>query len=398
MASQIIIACNAGSSSYKLKIFRVHGNLISETGSAHFHWQSDKLNFDQYHFFFKDKFSAQSPKSRVEFFDWLSQLCQSYRHQYDSITIVHRVVHGGTHFNKPILATREAIKVLHELDSFAPLHQPANLNFVENIFSVLPDIPQVLCFDTAFHQSHDKLRKLLPIPKQFKHKGMIKYGFHGLSYEYIVQQLQEFFPHWHERKIVIAHLGSGASVCAIRKWRSIDSSMGLSALDGLPMATRPGSIDPGVLLHLLKIGYTHDDIESVLYRKSGLVGISGISGDISLLIDSDDKDAQLAVDYFCWKTAQGIAQMAVSLNGLEGLIFTGGIGENIHHVLIKICESLAFLNVEIPSNFSLEQHINVISNDNSPINVLSIKTNEELLMAQHCLETLNKLEKELDYA
>lgn len=251
--------------------------------------------------------------------------------------IAHRIVHGGITYKSATLLTDTILDELDKLSPFAPLHQPYNLNGVRSLRKLLPDIPQYGCFDTGFHAAHDDLHSTLAIPKNLRDMNLKRYGFHGLSYDWISRQINT-------PRTVVAHLGSGASLCALLNGKSIDSTMGLTALDGLPMATRSGSIDAGLVLYLAKnLNYTPDEIENILYTQSGLLGLSEISNDVKILLDSSDPRAKFTLDYFAFKTAQHIAMMAVSLGGMDAVVFTGGIGENAESVRTAIINHLSFL-------------------------------------------------------
>lgn len=275
--------------------------------------------------------------------------------------VAHRIVHGGDTFIKPTLLNNDVLNELEKFSGFAPLHQPHNLNAVRIIQKLLPHVPQYGCFDTAFHAGHDELHSTFAIPKELRDLGLKRYGFHGLSYDWISRQLET-------KRAVIAHLGSGASLCAVLNGKSIDSTMGLTALDGLPMATRSGSIDAGLIIYLSKnLNYTPEQIEKILYSESGLKGLSGISGDFQTLLESADERAKFAIDYFIFKVAQHIAMMAVGLGGMDQLIFTGGIGENSELVRHRIVERLSLLKA---------------------FEVLTIPTNEEKMIAIQVKEVL----------
>lgn len=256
----------------------------------------------------------------------------------------HRIVHGGAHYAEPALLTAEALAYLHTLEPLAPLHQPHNLAGVEILSALMPGAAQYGCFDTAFHARHAPLFHSFALPAFLREKGVRRYGFHGLSYSWIAQRLAQDFPHLAQGRVVAAHLGNGASLCAIKAGESIDTTMGLTALDGLPMGTRSGAIDPGAVLHMQRtLGYSPEEMEKILYEESGLKGLSGISNDVKTLIEADSEEARFALDYFVLRTAQYIASLAVSLGGLDALIFTGGIGENAPGVRAAIQERLSFL-------------------------------------------------------
>lgn len=273
--------------------------------------------------------------------------------------IAHRIVHGADFYTRPILLDDDVLNKLESLVPFAPLHQPHNLNGARLTRRLRPEVLQYGCFDTAFHARHSPLYSSFALPESYNLKGLKRYGFHGLSYEWISR-------HVRAPRVVIAHLGSGASLCALKEGESIDTTMGLTALDGLPMATRSGSIDAGLVLYLAReLGYSADQIEHLLYLDSGLKGLSGISGDVRTLLDSADPRAKFALDYFVLKTAQHIAMMATSLGGMDLLVFTGGIGENALPLRQAIIDRLYFM----PS-FEVEV----------------IPTNEEKMMAIQVLE------------
>jgi acetate kinase len=251
--------------------------------------------------------------------------------------IVHRIVHGGNKFIKPTLLNEDVLAELEKLSPFAPLHQPYNLDGVRLLQNLFPDVPQYGCFDTAFHAGHDELHSTFAIPKVLRHMGLKRYGFHGLSYDWISRQVSA-------KRLIVAHLGSGASLCAILDGKSIDSTMGLTALDGLPMSTRAGNIDAGLILYLSKnLEFSPDKIEHVLYSESGMLGLSDISGDFKTLMESPEPQAKLAINYFCFKTAQSIAAMSVSLGGMDTLVFTGGVGENAPSIRDAIVDRLSFM-------------------------------------------------------
>jgi acetate kinase len=306
----------------------------------------------------------------------------------------HRVVHGGDLFNGPVEINAPVLKKLESLSALAPLHQPHNIAGIRALQAVLPGVPQVACFDTAFHRTQPRIQQIYALPHELTEAGIRAYGFHGLSYEYIARQ-PELATH---ARVVVAHLGNGASLCAMRDRRSVASSMGFTAVDGLPMGTRTGNLDPGVVLHLLRSGKSADEIENLLYKSSGLLGISGLSSDMRDLMASESPKAAQAIDYFCEKTAQHIARMAVALRGLDAIVFTGGIGENAAQVREDICTRLAFLGVrcsrelntsEVKERPALRRRI---SPDASAVAVYVIPTDEERVIAGHAAQLLARAE------
>lgn len=295
----------------------------------------------------------------------------------------HRVVHGGARFAGPTILNAQIIAELEKLVPLAPLHQPYNLAAIEAAFARLPGVPQVACFDTSFHRGQPEVAELIPLPRSLRQAGLQRYGFHGLSYEYIASVLPEVAPQIAKGRVVVAHLGSGASMCALKDGKSFDSSLGFTALDGLCMGTRPGAMDPGVVLHLFQgLKLSAKEVETVLYKKSGLLGISGISNDMRDLLGRPEPEARLAVDYFVYRAAKEIGALAAALGGIDGLVFTAGIGENSAEIRQRICKASEWLGVEI-DNVANDKRAPEISTARSKVPVWVIPTNEELMIARH---------------
>jgi acetate kinase len=295
----------------------------------------------------------------------------------------HRVVHGGPRHSKPTVVTPEILKELHGLEPLAPLHQPYNLAAIEAVTERLPSVPQVACFDTSFHRTQPAVAELVPLPKDIRDKGVQRYGFHGLSYEYIASILPQAAPRIAEGRVIVAHLGSGASLCALKNRKSVDNSLGFTALDGICMGTRPGSVDPGVILYLFQgLGLSAKEVEGMLYKKSGLLGISGVSNDMRNLLESNDANARLAIEYFVYRAAKEIGALTAVLGGLDGLVFTAGIGENSPEIRKRICEASAWLGIELDNDLNTRK-IGRISSPDSKVSVWVIPTNEELMIAKH---------------
>jgi acetate kinase len=295
----------------------------------------------------------------------------------------HRVVHGGAKYDRPVLITRNVLVELYQLIPLAPLHQPYNLAAIERISERMPDVPQVACFDTSFHRSHSAVATLIPLPKDIRKSGLQRYGFHGLSYEYVASVLPDVAPEIAHGRVIVAHLGSGASLCALEDRVSVDSTLGFTALDGLCMGTRPGTLDPGVVLYLYQnLGLSAKEIEGILYKKSGLLGISGISNDMRDLLAMDDPDARLAIDYFVYRAAKEIGSLAAVLGGVDALVFTAGIGENSPEIRKRICQACSWLGMQLDSEANLQNHSR-ISTPQSNISAWVIPTNEELMIARH---------------
>jgi acetate kinase len=300
----------------------------------------------------------------------------------------HRVVHGGARFASPVVVTREVLDELHSLEPLAPLHQPYNLAAIEEVTRYLPDVPQVACFDTSFHRGQPAVAELIPLPKEIRATGVQRYGFHGLSYEYIASVLPQVAPRIAAGRVIVAHLGSGASMCALRASKSVDSTLGFTALDGLCMGTRPGTVDPGVVLHLFQtLGLSAKEVETILYKKSGLLGISGIGNDMRELLVSPEPGARLAVDYFVYRAAKEIGALAAVLGGLDALVFTAGIGENSVEIRARICEASAWLGIALDREAN-ERGGPRISTERSAVSAWVIATNEELMIARHTVSLL----------
>ncbi|MGS4986874.1 acetate/propionate family kinase [Roseibium sp. RP-7] len=295
----------------------------------------------------------------------------------------HRVVHGGVTHTEPVRLTAEILEDLKALEPLAPLHQPHNLAGITAAREAFPEAMQVACFDTAFHRSHPWVNDTFALPRPLYDEGVRRYGFHGLSYEYICSYLKQAHPEIYTGRLVVAHLGNGASMCAIREGQSIGSTMGFTALDGLPMGTRCGQLDPGVVLYLLTTkGMSPDAVSDLLYKQSGLKGLSGISQDMRTLTQSDDPKAAEAIDYFVFRIRRELGGMAAVLSGLDTVVFTGGIGENAALVREKVCAGQEWLGLEIDPVRN-EAGAETISTDTSSINVLVIPTDEEAMIRRH---------------
>ena len=306
----------------------------------------------------------------------------------DPIAVGHRVVHGGPDYDRPVLIDHGVVARLQRLVPLAPLHQPHNLAPIRSILSNFPTLPQVACFDTAFHRSHGPLADYYAIPHQLHAEGVRRYGFHGLSYEYVAKALVQVDPEIAKGRVIVAHLGSGASMCALNDGRSVESTMGFTALDGLPMGTRPGQIDPGVILYLMaEKGMSATNVQNFLYRDCGLKGLSGISNDMRELQGSEDPHAILAVEYFAYRIGLNAGMLAAALQGVDAFVFTAGIGENAAQLRAQIMGRLAWLGVTLDHDENL-RHTQRISGSESSFPVYVIPTDEELMIAQHTLTLL----------
>lgn len=313
---------------------------------------------------------------------WLLNWINSHAQGYTIKSVGHRVVHGGQHFLKATKMTLTVLAQLKELIPLAPLHQPHNLAAIEAIFNWHPELPQVACFDTSFHATQPELAKLFALPREYSDQGIIRYGFHGLSYQYIADCLPEHLGSLAQGRVIVAHLGNGASMCALKQKQSVATTMGFTALDGLMMGQRCGSIDAGVVIHLLRhYKMTIEAVEHLLYQKSGLLGVSGISNNMQVLQESNHPHAKQAIDLFCYRAARELASLVSTLNGLDAIVFTAGIGEKSAPIRAQICEQLTWLGVKLDSNANLN-HNTIISQVDSKVKVLVIPTNEEIVIAK----------------
>ena len=302
----------------------------------------------------------------------------------------HRIVHGGPDYSGPVEVTEDVYTKLEALTPLAPLHQPRCLEPIRTITAIRPELTQIACFDTAFHHGLAPPASRFAIPRRYEERGIRRYGFHGLSFEYVAGRLAKVAPQLVTRRTVIAHLGNGASLCALRDGRSIDTTMGLTSLDGLVMGTRSGTIDPGVLLYLQQHeGMSVEEVQHLLYHESGLLGVSGISADMRALLASGETAAREAVELFTFRAAQEVAVMATTLGGLDCLVFTGGIGERSNQIRSAIGERLAWLGVRIDpvANDVARERIN---SGDSAVDIFVVPTNEELTIARHSAEALRQ--------
>ena len=302
--------------------------------------------------------------------------------------IGHRVVHGGPDFSEPTAINDAVIERLEKFTPLAPLHQPNNLAPIRAVRARQHELLQVACFDTAFHRNHPEIADRYALPEQLYEEGVRRYGFHGLSYEYIAGRLPEIAPEIAHGRVVVAHLGSGASMCAISAGKSVESTMGFTALDGLPMGTRPGQLDPGIMLYLMsEKRMSAKEIERVLYNDSGLKGLSGISNDVRELLASPDPRAKLALDHFVYRISLFAGMLAAALGGIDGLVFTAGIGENAPAIREAVAKRLTWLGLDLDAKANASGEAR-ISNKESRVVCYVIPTDEELMIARHTLAVL----------
>jgi len=383
-----ILTINAGSSSIKFALFANGGTIPAEPQvagqidgiNAHPHLKAQNAAGEVLDDCDLPLAGSGQHRAALAFLvDWLD------RHD-DGRTIVgvgHRVVHGAEKFSRPLRLDAATVEVLRGFIPLAPLHQPHNIAGIEAMTAALPGVPQVACFDTAFHRSQPEVAQRFALPRAITDKGVRRYGFHGLSYEYIADVLPQHLGNRADGRVIVAHLGNGASMCAMKERRSIATTMGFTALDGLMMGTRAGNLDPGVLLYLMDYqGMDAKTLERLLYKESGLLGVSGISQDMRELLASGRPEAREAVDLFCYRIVREIGSLAAALGGLDALVFTGGIGEHAAPVRAQVCGALGWLGVALDEAANAA-HARRIATADSSVEVLVLPTNEEWMIARH---------------
>jgi acetate kinase len=315
--------------------------------------------------------------------DFLVRWLDEHDNAWRIVAVGHRVVHGADRYAAPVALSPADVDALAGFVPLAPLHQPYNVAGIRALAALLPEVPQVACFDTAFHMTQPERARRFALPRRLSEAGIKRYGFHGLSYEYIARVLPQHLGAKAEGRVVVAHLGNGASMCALKERRSVATTMGFTALDGLMMGTRCGAIDPGVLLHLMEFrGMDAAALTKLLYKESGLLGVSGVSQDMRALLGSPAPEAAEAVELFCYRIARELGSLAAALGGLDALVFTAGIGEHAAPVRERVCRQAGWLGVRLDAAANA-RHATRISAPDSPIDVLVLPTNEEWMIAQH---------------
>ncbi len=388
--SDVLLVLNAGSSSIKFSVFAAAGDAGLE---PRYRGEVDGLGA-------RPRFAvrgaggdAPTPEALRAgashddalrtILDWIEARTTGTR----IIAVGHRVVHGGTRYSAPVIVTPDVLRELEALVPLAPLHQPHNLAPMRSLATLKPTLPQVACFDTAFHATQAAVAQTFAIPYALTEDGVKRYGFHGLSYEYIARVLGEHLGEVADGRVVVAHLGAGASMCAMRGRRSVATTMGFTALDGLPMGTRTGTIDPGVILHLLsERAMSVADVTELLYKQSGLLGMSGVSPDVRDLLASDSPRAARALDVFVYQVGRELGSLAAALGGLDALVFTAGIGEHAAPIRARVCRDAAWLGVGLDAAAN-DRSGPCISAPGSRASAWVIPTDEELMIARHTLAT-----------
>ncbi|MGO8595568.1 acetate/propionate family kinase [Rhizobium ruizarguesonis] len=385
---RVAVIFNAGSSSLKVGVFRLKdGRALRLGGGVATLGDQSRFTFR----FSNGDETVDLPSGTAIDARLVSQVVDCIvRRGFDPVVAGHRIVHGGQVFDGPVLLEPKVVLSMEDLTHLAPLHLPPALAIIREVRSAYPDIPQTASFDTAFHSSQSSLAARLAIPRELHDAGVRRYGFHGLSYKYVAGELRKHDPDLAAGRVICAHLGSGASLCGMVDGVSIDASMGFSPLDGIPMSTRPGSLDPGAVVHLLRNNFHDADrLEDFLYHRCGLLGVSGKSGDVRVLLQDFHPASREALDLFCFRIAGEIGRLAVSLGGVDAVVFTAGIGEHQSEIRTGVAHHLAWLGLSLsePAN---KMNATVISARESEIVALVIPTDEEQVIADEAIEVISR--------
>jgi acetate kinase len=393
MADNAIVVVNAGSSSVKFSVFIQRGDDLD----LRLRGQLESL-FNVPHFIARDAdgktVAEQSWTKGTQLghdgaLAHLMEFLRSHAAGARLIGVGHRVVHGGLEYSQPARVDATVLAALDRYVSLAPLHQPHNLAAIRAVAQRAPDLPQVACFDTAFHRTNPEIAQMFALPHAMHEAGVRRYGFHGLSYEYIASVLPGVDARAATGRTVVLHLGNGASMCALAQRRSVASTMGFTAVDGLPMGTRTGALDPGVVLYLMdQRGLDTRAIERLLYQESGLLGVSGISSDMRTLLASDSPRARLAIDLFVYRIGRELGSLAAALGGLDAIVFTAGVGENSSEIRARVCRAAVWLGVDLDDDANAAGGPR-ISAAGSRVSAWTIPTNEELMIARHTARLLS---------
>jgi acetate kinase len=385
--ADVILVLNAGSSSIKFRAFHMSGDvpaLVFRGQIESIYTSPSFVALDPQGVRIGEKTWGQGNElGHQGALEYISEFLLSQREGHRLIAVGHRVVHGGMEFSQATLATPEVVSKLEKLVPLAPLHQPHNLLPIRILARLRPDVPQVACFDTAFHRLQPEAAQAYALPEAVTARGVRRYGFHGLSYEYIASVLPDVAPKAASGRTVVAHLGNGSSMCAIKAGRSMASTMGFTAVDGLPMGTRCGNLDPGVILYLIdELKMDARAVENMIYKQSGLLGVSGTSSDMRALLASDDPRARFAVELFTYRIGRELGSLAASLQGIDALVFTAGIGEHATLVRERVCREAAWLGVELDPAAN-QKGGPCITTAASKVSAWVIPTDEEQMIARH---------------
>lgn len=394
MVDNLIVTFNAGSSSLRCGIFRLTGEEPQPVRTLHIRGLPDGMVLSE-----RDPLTGTqletdlgSPQTATSAHpEALTHMLARLDALSDLGTITafsHRIVHGGRDHAAPVLITDDLLDQLKKLEPLAPAHQPHNLAPIRRMQSHYPGIPQIGCFDTAFHRTQPRIAQLFGLPRALADDGILRYGFHGLSYDYIAHELRRSYPDLAKKRVIVAQLGRGVSMCAMQAGRSVATTMGLTALDGLPMGQRCGALDPGVVLHLIMDrGYSAPDLRDMLYQQSGLLGVSGISGEMNDLLASDRAEAAEAVDFFTYHCGRSFGSLAAAMGGVDGVVLTGGMGEYIPALRERLVKELAWLGAELDPAAN-QRGGPCLTTPDSRLTVLMMATDEEQLLARRARDLL----------
>jgi acetate kinase len=387
--ADVILVINAGSSSIKFSVFDAGGESLPLVMRGQISGLYVEPRFTARDAggagIEPDGWDKDPPRGHDEAVAWLIGFLRSRKGEHKLVAVGHRVVHGGELYADAVRVTPEVARALEKLAPLAPLHQPHNLKPIEVVARLRPDLPQVACFDTAFHRCQPEEAQAFALPPSITTLGVRRYGFHGLSYEYIAGMLGQFDSRAASGRAIVAHLGNGSSMCALAQGRSAASTMGFTAVDGLPMGTRSGGLDPGVILYLIdELRMDARAIEDLIYKQSGLLGVSGISSDMRTLLDSDDARARFAVDLYVYRIGRELGSLAAAVRGIDALVFTAGIGEHAAVIRERVCRDAAWLGIDLDGAANAGGGPR-ISAKSSKVSVWVIPTNEELMIARHTM-------------
>lgn len=399
--NDLILTLNAGSSSIKFALYEVLDGVLDEAPALCVKGQVEGIGTAP-HFVAKDPQgrllaerywepvaagpggAAGHARAFKQIWNWLADAARGR----PILAVGHRVGHGGATYAEPVLVDAQVLQVLTGLIPLVPLHQPNNLAAIRAVAADHPDLPQVACFDTGFHRGRARVTEQLALPRALLERGVKRYGFHGLSYEYVAGRLRELAPELADGRVVVAHLGSGCSMTAMIGGSSVDTTMSFSALDGLPMGTRCGVLDAGVILYLMREdGLGVAELEDLLYKRSGLLGLSGVSNDLRALHASSDPRAAEAIDYFCYRIGQTLGALCAAIGGLDALVFTAGVGENDARVRARVCRDAAWLGIALDEAANLAGGPRISPPGATPA-VWVIPTDEEAMIARHTLRVV----------
>lgn len=387
--NEIILVLNAGSSSVKFGLYQAKHSNLSKLYQGKIEIRGTASRFEvrnnQGDMLWQQSVDISCHENAIEL---LLQWLQTQAGNQQPSAVGHRIVHGGSQFSLPVIIDEPILERLFQLIPLAPLHQPDSLAGIRAIQQLRPAMRQIACFDTAFHHTMPDVEQIYALPRYLTDNGIRRYGFHGLSYEYIAQILPDHMGEQAENRIVVAHLGNGASLCALKGRKSLATTMGFTPLEGLPMGTRCGNLDPAILLYLMREQQMdHDHLTELLHRHAGLLGVSGISADMRTLLASDHPLAKQAVDLFVWQICRHIGAMMAALEGIDGLVFTAGIGEHAAVIRTQICARLKWLGIKLDAAAN-QTNAARISADDSQVKVLVLPTDEEIVIARHTLQLI----------